>query len=470
MNDSVARASGLRGQRSQARRMRTKIPMTEWNTEKLIEADKRFIWHPFTDMPEWCALEHEPLVLVEGRGAVLRDSTGREYIDGNSSIWTNIHGHNHPHINAAIRRQLDRVAHTSFLGFTNPPAVELAQAIVGLFPDNSLSRVFFSDDGSTGIEVALRIADQYWKLRHSRKHHFVAFQNGYHGDTAGAASLGAAAMFQIGATRWNFPAMQVPNIKALEALAPAEIAKTAAVVIEPLIQGAAGMRLWAPGTLRAVRDWCTRTDTLLIVDEVMTGFGRTGRMFASDHEGVIPDMMVMAKGLSGGYLPLAITLVTEKVFSAFDGSVEEGKALAYGHSYTGNALACAAAKASLEVFETERVLEALQSKIQYLTSALADLQKLPGVKEVRQCGFIAGIEIEESPNGLRPHLATAVCMEARRHGLLTRPLRNIVVLMPPLCITIDQLTKAVEALRVSIADVWQRSVIAAGKDAEEITA
>src|SRR5436190_7516913 len=266
--------------------------------------------------------------------------------------------------------------------------------------------------------------------------------------------------------------MQVPNIKALEALAPAEIAKTAAVVIEPLIQGAAGMRLWAPGTLRAVRDWCTRTDTLLIVDEVMTGFGRTGRMFASDQEGVVPDMMVMAKGLSGGYLPLAITLVTEKVFSAFDGSVAEGKAHAYGHSYTGNALACAAAKASLEVFETERVLEALQSKIQYLTSTLADLQKLkvPGVKEVRQCGFIAGIEIEESPNGLRPHLATAVCMEARRHGLLTRPLRNIVVLMPPLCITIDQLTKAVEALRVSIADVWQRSVIAAGKDAEKITA
>jgi len=444
--------------------------MTEWNTDQLIASDKRFVWHPFTDMREWCALEHEPLVLVEGRGAVLRDSRGREYIDGNSSIWTNIHGHNHPHINAAIRHQLDRVAHTSFLGFTNPLAVELAQAIVGLFPDNSLSRVFFSDDGSTGIEVALRIADQYWKLRHSRKHHFVAFQNGYHGDTAGAASLGAAAMFQIGATRWNFPAMQVPNIKALEALAPAEIAKTAAVVIEPLIQGAAGMRLWPPGTLKAVRDWCSRTETLLIVDEVMTGFGRTGRMFASDHEGVIPDMMVMAKGLSGGYLPLAITLVTQKVFSAFDGSIAEGKALAYGHSYTGNALACAAAKASLEVFENERVLEALQSKIQYLTSALADLQKLPGVKEVRQCGFIAGIEIEESPNGLRPNLANAVCIEARRHGLLTRPLRNIVVLMPPLCITIDQLIKAVEALRVSIADVWQRSVIAAEKDAEEITA
>src|SRR5262245_2908631 len=444
--------------------------MNEWNTKALIDADKQFVWHPFTDMPEWCAPENEPLVLVEGHGAVLRDSKGREYIDGNSSIWTNIHGHNHPRINAAIRRQLDRVAHTSFLGFTNPPAIELAQAIVGLFPDNSLTRVFFSDDGSTGVEVALRIADQFWRLRHSRKHHFIAFQNGYHGDTAGAASLGAVAMFQIGSTRWNLRAMQVPTIRALEALAHAEIATIAAVVIEPLIQGAAGMRLWPAGTLKAVRDWCTRTDTLLIIDEVMTGFGRTGRMFASEHEGVIPDMMVMAKGLSGGYLPLAITLISEKIFSAFEGSIVEGKALAYGHSYTGNALACAAAKASLEIFEGERVLDALEPKIRHLSSMLADLEKLPAVKEVRQCGFMAGIEIKESANGLKPNLAVAACIEARRHGLLTRPLGNVVVLMPPLCITVDQLTKAVQALRLSIADVWHGSVITAGKNAEEITA
>src|SRR6266480_3556741 len=293
--------------------------MSEWNTEELITADKRFVWHPFTNMTEWRAPEYQPLILVEGQRAVLRDSRGREYIDGNSSIWTNIHGHNHPHINAAIRRQLDLAAHTSFLGFTNPAAIDLAQAIVGLFPDNSLSRVFFSDDGSTGIEVALRIADQYWRLRHSRRQQFIAFQNAYHGDTAGAASLGAAAMFQIGSTRWNFPAVQVPNFKSLEALAPAEIAKTAAVVIEPLIQGAAGMRLWPASTLRAVREWCDRTDTLLIIDEVMTGFGRTGRMFGSEHEAVIPDMMVMAKGLTGGYLPLAITAISEKLFSAFDG-------------------------------------------------------------------------------------------------------------------------------------------------------
>lgn len=442
--------------------------MTEWNTEELIAWDKRFVWHPFTDMREWCVAEHEPLVLVESISAPLRDSKSREYIDGNSSIWTNIHGHNHPYINAAIRRQLDRVAHTSFLGFTNPAAIELAQAIVALFPNTSLNRVFFSDDGSTGIEVALRVADQYWRMRRSRKHQFIAFQSGYHGDTAGAASLGAAAMFQTRTPRWNFPAVQIPNFDALEALAPAEIAKVAAVVIEPLIQGAAGMRLWPSGTLRAVREWCSRTDTLLIVDEVMTGFGWTGRMFASEQEGVIPDIMILGKGLSGGYLPLAITLISEKLFSAFNGSVAEGKALAYGHSYTGNALGCAAAKASLEVFEKESVLEALQPKIRHLRSALAGLRTLPGVKEVRQCGFIAGIELEDSLDAAGPAIAAAVCVEARCHGLLTRPIWNVVVLMPPLCITIAQLTKAVEALRASITKVWRTSD--ASKDAEEVTA
>jgi adenosylmethionine-8-amino-7-oxononanoate aminotransferase len=438
--------------------------MSEWDTDKLVEWDKRFLWHPFTNMREWCSPEHEPLVLVEGQGALLRDSRGREYIDGNSSIWTNIHGHNHPHINAAICRQLSRVGHTSFLGFTNPAAIELAQAIVALLPDSSLNKVFFSDDGSTGIEVALRVADQYWRLRRSRRYQFIAFRSGYHGDTAGAASLGAAAMFKARSSRWNFPALQVPDINALEALSPAEIAKIAAVVIEPLIQGAAGMRLWPSGTLRALRDWCSRTETLLIVDEVMTGFGRTGRMFASEHEGVIPDMMILGKGLTGGYLPLAITLISGKLFSAFDGSVAEGKALAYGHSYTGNALGCAAAKASLEVFENEGVLEALQPKIQGLSSALASLKELPGVKEVRQCGFIAGIQVAE------PEMAAAVCIEARRHGLLTRPISNVVVLMPPLCITTAQLNKAVEALRASIIDVWRRNNASTRKDAEKATA
>ena len=427
--------------------------MSEWNTEELIDIDKRSVWHPFTNMREWCAPEHEPLVLVEGRGALLRDSRGREYIDGNSSIWTNIHGHNHPYINAAIRRQLDRVAHTSFLGFTNPAAIELARAIVDLFPTDSLSRVFFSDDGSTGIEVALRIADQYWRLRNSRKHQFIAFKSGYHGDTAGAASLGAAAMFHIGSGHWNFPAIQVPNVRALERLSPAEVAKIAAVVIEPLIQGAAGMRLWPSGTLRAVREWCDRTDTLLIADEVMTGFGRSGRMFGAEHESVIPDMMILGKGLSGGYLPLAITLVSEKLFSVFDGSIVNGKALAYGHSYTANALGCVAAKASLDVFEKEGVLEALQPKIRHLTSELGGLADIPGVIEVRQCGFIAGIEVAELPEAPLADQAAEICIAARRHGLLTRPIRNVIVLMPPLCITTDQVTQAVDAVRMSIIEV-----------------
>ncbi|MDP9186903.1 MAG: adenosylmethionine--8-amino-7-oxononanoate transaminase [Verrucomicrobiota bacterium] len=427
--------------------------MSEWNTKALIAADKKFVWHPFTDMSDWCAPDHESLVLVEGRGAILRDSRGREYIDGNSSIWTNIHGHNHPHINAAIRAQLGRVAHTSFLGFTNPAAIELAEAIVDLFPPNSLTRVFYSDDGSTAIEVALRIADQYWRLKNSRRHQFIAFQHGYHGDTAGAAALGAAAMFQIGPTRWNFPAIHVPDRKTLDRISATEAAKIAAVVIEPLIQGAAGMKLWPSGTLRAVREWCDRTGALLIVDEVMTGFGRTGKMFASEQESVVADIVVLGKGLSGGYLPLAMTLVTEEIFSRFDGSVGQGKALAYGHSYSGNALGCAAAKASLEVFEKESVLEKLQPKIEQVNVGLAKLQGLPAVNEVRQCGLIAGIELKQTED---VDLAAKVCLAARGRGLLTRPIRNVIVLMPPLCITPEQLSTATGAIHDSILEIRSR--------------
>jgi adenosylmethionine-8-amino-7-oxononanoate aminotransferase len=428
--------------------------MSEWNTDELIAADKKFLWHPFTNMREWCAPDYEPLVIVGGKGALLRDSRGREYIDGNSSIWTNIHGHNHRHINAAIRQQLEAVAHTSFLGLTNPAAIKLAQAIVDLFPKETLTRVFYSDDGSTGVEVALRMADQYWRLKNSRRHQFIAFQNGYHGDTAGAASLGAAAMFQIGGTRWNFPALQVANLKTLERISATEVAKIAAVVIEPLIQGAAGMRLWPPGTLPAVREWCDRAGALLIVDEVMTGFGRTGRMFAIEHESVLPDMLVLAKGLTGGYLPLAITLTTEEIFSKFDGPIGEGKTLAYGHSYTGNALGCAAALASLEVFRTENVLEALGPKIAQMNEELENIRRLPNVAEVRQCGFIAGIELKEPTEAQAGNgVAAKVCLAAREHGLLTRPIRNVVVLMPPLCITAAQLTKAIEAIRLSIQEV-----------------
>lgn len=421
--------------------------MRNWTPEELIAADKQFVWHPFTNMGDWCAPDHEPLVLVSGKGAILRDSRGREYIDGNSSIWTNIHGHNHPHINAAIRTQLERVAHTSFLGFTNPAAIQLAKAIVDLLPGGSLTRVFYSDDGSTAVEVALRIAGQYWRLTGSKRDQFIAFDQAYHGDTAGAAALGAATMFQTPFDSWKAPVRRVADVESLSATARVDADAVAAVVIEPLIQGAAGMKVWPRGMLRQVREWCDDNGALLVADEVMTGFGRTGRMFAIEHEGVVPDMVVLGKGLSGGYLPLAMTVVTEQIFARFDGAVGDGRAFAYGHSYTANPLGCAAARASLEVFANENVLENLQPKIEQLRRELELVNALPGVTEVRQCGLVAGIEMA------RPELAAKVCLAARGRGLLTRPIREVIVLMPPLCITAEQISQAVGAIRDSISEV-----------------
>jgi adenosylmethionine-8-amino-7-oxononanoate aminotransferase len=419
--------------------------MTDWNTEELIAADKKFVWHPFTNMPEWCAPEHEPIVIVEGDGALLRDSRGREYIDGNSSIWTNIHGHNHPRINRAIREQLERIAHSSFLGTTNPVAIELAREIVELFPCKTLSRVFYSDDGSTGIEAALRIAAQFFQMRGEKRNLFVAFRSGYHGDTAGAAALGAAKMFSVDHEGWRFPVRRVGSIEELQKLSGA--LGIAAVVIEPMIQGAAGMRIWPQGTSAALRDWCKQNGALMIADEVMTGFGRTGKMFASEHENALPDIMVLGKGLSGGYLPLAITLTTEEIFSQFDGSVADGRALAYGHSYTGNALGCAAARAGLAIFREENVLPILQPKIRQLDSQLQRLRESTGVTEVRQCGFVAGIEMADAET------AGEVCRRARAHGLLTRNIRETIALLPPLCTTEQQLQRTVAALSSAIEKI-----------------
>src|SRR5436305_4097335 len=319
--------------------------MSNWNTKDLITTDKQFVWHPFTNMPEWCAPEHEPILIVEGHGAILRDSRGREYIDGNSSIWTNIHGHNHPRINLAIREQLERIAHSSFLGTTNPAANELAREIVEYFPPKTLSRVFYSDDGSTGIEAALRIAAQFFHMRGEKRAVFVAFRSGYHGDTAGAAALGAAKMFSVDQEGCRFPVRTVVSIEELEKLSRGQSDEVAAVVIEPMIQGAAGMRIWPPGTSTAVRDWCNRKDALMIADEVMTGFGRTGKMFASEHENALPDNMVLGQGLRGGYLPLLIPTMFAEIFSQIDGSLEDAMALAFGYSYTSNLHDCHALEA-----------------------------------------------------------------------------------------------------------------------------
>lgn len=419
----------------------------------MVAADKRHVWHPFTPMGEWCAPEHKPLVLVRGKGAKLWDSEGNQYIDGNSSIWTNIHGHSHPHINRAIKRQLGRVAHTSFLGFTNPIAVELAERLVGLFPPGTLSRVFFTDDGSTGMEVALRIVEQYWQLKGARRTKFVAFRGGYHGDTAGAASLGAASMFQTSPSSWSFPATQVESVASLEAMLPGDAAGVAAVVIEPLVQGAAGIRLWPSGTLAAVQNWCRKAGTLLIADEVLTGFGRTGKMFACEHEAVVPDIMILGKALTAGYVPLAATLLTEELFKPFAEGEDSSVTLFYGHSYAGNAIGCAAATASLEVFKNDNVLETLADKIELLRKELAKIQNLPQVKEVRQCGFIAGIQLQGEPTDssmARRRAGRVVCEGARALGLLTRPIQDVVVLMPPYCITKQELKRSTKALYKAI--------------------
>lgn len=425
----------------------------------LIAADKSHVWHPFTQMRDWCDAQHEPLVLVEGRGSKLIDAQGRAYLDGNSSIWTNIHGHSHPKIVSTIQAQAAKLAHSSFLGFTNEPAIRLAERLVGLFPPQTLMRVFFTDDGSTAIEVALKIAVQFHQLTgHSERCRFVSFENAYHGDTGGAASLGGIGVFHDRFAPLQFPVVRAPDLKALEALDREKIQSLAGVVIEPLIQGAAGMRKWPAGLLRDLRSWCDRHGVFLILDEVMTGFGRTGRMFACEHEDVVPDFIALAKGLTGGTMPLAATLTTERVFEAFLGDYAEMKTLFYGHSYSGNPLGCAAALASLDVFEEEKTLENLQPKMRRFGELLCDLASEPHIGDVRQCGFIAGIDVvkekaTKAPYPWQEQTGAKVCVAARKYGLLTRPVRDTLVLMPPLCFNDEEIGQAVEALRRAVRDV-----------------
>lgn len=430
--------------------------------QDLIAADKSHVWHPFTQMRDWCDPQHEPLVLVEGRGSTLIDAEGRAYLDGNSSIWTNIHGHSHPKIIGAIKSQSAKLAHCSFLGYSNEPAIRLAEQLVRLFPPKTLTRVFFTDDGSTAIEVALKMAVQFHQLRgHPNRCRFATFENAYHGDTAGAASLGGIGIFHDRFAPLQFPVARVADFDELEALDSGTVESLAGVVIEPLIQGAAGMRKWPAGLLRELRKWCDRHGVFLILDEVMTGFGRTGRMFACEHEHVVPDFIALAKGLTSGTMPLAATLTTERVFEAFLGSYEEMKTLFYGHSYSGNPLGCAAALASLELFQEEQTLANLQPKISHLGELLCNLAAEPHIGEIRQCGFIAGIDVVADKRSLAPYpwqeqTGAKVCTAARRYGLLTRPIRDTLVLMPPLCFSDEEISGSVEALRMAVRDVCGR--------------
>ena len=422
----------------------------------LADRDHRYLWHPFTQMEDWMA--EGPVIIASGEGAILRDTTGREYIDANSSIWTNLHGHRHPRITQAIKDQLDRIAHSSFLGLSNEPAILLAEKLVKIAP-RGLTRVFYSDDGSTAMEVAIKMALQYWQHRQQpERTQFVAFADAYHGDTLGAVSVGGIDLFHAAFKPLLFDVIRVNEPSELERIMRQHRDVMAAVVIEPLVQGAAGMKLWKRGLLAELRRLCTAHGALLIADEVLTGFGRTGTMFACEQESVTPDLMAVAKGLTGGYLPLAATLTTEAVFEAFLGDYGEFKTFFHGHSYTGNQLGCAAALANLQVFEEEQTLAKLKPKSDRLRAGLEKLRDLPHVGDVRHIGMIGAVELFRDVAAKEPFppadkIGVHVCTDMRERGVLTRPIGDTIVLMPPYCISDEQLDQVLSVLAESIRKV-----------------
>jgi len=401
-----------------------------------IRADKAHCWHPFTRQSAWCDPAHDPLMIVRAEGVWLWDSNGKRYLDGNSSIWTNIHGHCRPEIAEAIAKQATTLDHSSYLGLGHPLASELAEKLVSFFPPHTLERVFFSDNGSTAVEAALKMSLQSrMQTGQGERTRFLAFDNAYHGDTLGAASLGGVNRFF---SRFRNLGFETQFVSSMETLSKADPITVSAVVIEPLIQGVNEMRPWPEGMLRDLREWTENHGIHLILDEVMTGFGRTGTMFACQREDVIPDFLCLAKGLTGGTVPLAATLTTHAVYETFLGGAEN--AFYYGHSYTANPIGCAAALASLGIFETDRVLEGLPAKIAHLTASLEKLRfTRSDIVAIRQCGLIAGIEF---PVGMGEKITLA----ARNHGLLTRNILDTVVLMPPLCVSVEEIDFAVAAL------------------------
>ncbi len=435
-------------------------------TKRLARTDKDFVWHPFTPMKDWLA--DEPVVIEAGEGFTLIDTEGRRYIDGVSSLWCNVHGHRVAAIDRAIHEQLDRIAHSTLLGLAQSRSAELAERLVRIAP-RGLAKVFYSDSGATAVEIALKMAYQFWHNQGRDRSEFIALSDSYHGDTIGSVSLGGMPLFHSIFGPLLFKTHFVPgphpyrfegttdeclrfSLERMEAVLKTRAERIAAVVVEPLVQGAGGMLVHPAGFLKAVRKLTRRYDVLLIVDEVATGFGRTGRMFACEHEGVCPDLMCLAKGLTGGYLPLAATLTTQEVFDAFLGEAHEHKTFYHGHTYTGNALGCAAALASLDLFDSTSLIASLGPKIERIAQALRRLSKLEYVGDVRQCGLMAGVEIvrdkttrEGFPYERR--LGTRVCEAMRPKGVMLRPLSDVIVLMPPIAIdlpTLDRLLAIVE--------------------------
>ena len=428
--------------------------------DELAALDRQHLWHPFTQQQSW--MEEAFPIIASADDTTLYDTEGNAYIDGVSSLWCNVHGHRHPAIDIAIKDQLDRVAHSTMLGLSHAPAVNLAERLVDLAPDG-LTRVFFSDNGSTACEIALKMAYQWWH-QHGEwwRAGFVCLRNSYHGDTLGSVSVGGIELFHSLYRPLLFEAWQAEpgDPDALRAVLAEHADRCAAVIVEPLVQGAAGIHVQPQGYLRAVRELCDEFGVFLICDEVATGFGRTGTMFACEQEDVTPDFMCLAKGLTGGYLPLAATITTERVYEGFLGRHDQFRTFFHGHTYSGNPLACAAALATLRIFEQERTLERLQAKIALLAELLDDqVRRLPAVREVRRCGFMVGIELDGFP--VEARIGHRVTLEARARGAIIRPLGDTVVLMPPLSIQPAELLRLVEITAAAIAAAAGGAAVAA---------
>jgi adenosylmethionine-8-amino-7-oxononanoate transaminase len=431
-------------------------------------------------MKDW--IDERPVIIAEGRDCFLKDIYGNWYLDGVSSIWVNIHGHTKKEIDEAVREQLDRIAHSTMLGLSNIPAIRLAKRIIDLvvhsLGESGLSRVFYSDNGSTAVEVALKMAFQYWVHKGRRgRDSFLSLHHAYHGDTIGAVSVGGIDLFHSIFKPLLFRTYKAPSpycyrcelglsytgcrfgcLDRMEEILREHRERIAAVIVEPLVQAAGGMIVAPPGYLRGVRRLCTRYDVLMIADEVATGFGRTGTMFACEHEVVAPDLLCLSKGLTGGYLPLAVTVASEEIFNAFLGEYGEFKTFFHGHSYTGNPLGCAAALACIDIFEREDTLANMVPKIETIESYLRDLTILDHVGDARNKGMMAGIELvrnkaSKEPYPLEEKIGWKVASHAREKGVFIRPLGNVVVIMPPLQISTVDLEQLLKVVRESMVRV-----------------
>lgn len=438
--------------------------------------DKQYIWHPFTQMQDW--VDQPQMVIEAAEGIKLIDDQGNAYYDGVSSLWVNLHGHRHPTMDQAIIDQLGKVAHTTMLGLINVPAAQLAEELMAVVP-KGLTKLFYSDDGSTAVEIAIKMAYQYWQLQGKRKKQkFVTLANAYHGDTIGTVSVGGIDLFHRIFSSLLFESIQAPSpccyhcrlvsdpkncgmacIDEVEKILAQKHEEIAAMIIEPLVQAAAGMLAQPPGYLRRLREVTKKYNVLLLVDEVATGFGRTGKMFACDHEEISPDMMMVAKGITGGYLPLAATFMTDEIYNAFLGDAQQ-RTFFHGHSYTGNPLCCAAGLANLKIFREEKVLAGLPEKVEVARDQLVNFTDLKHVGDIRQWGLMIGIELVENPRDKTPFpwklaVGAKVCKQARKHGLIIRPIGSVVVFMPPLASTVGEIEHMLSLIYLSIKEVTE---------------